>query len=75
MKNVRINAKLPLTIFKEGDLYVADCPVLEIATAGKTVDEAKIRFNELVQIFFEELIDMGTLDQVLLSCGWQKAII
>ena len=46
---------LPVQIFKQGKTYVAYTPVLDISTVGKNQTEAKKRFIELVDIFFEEL--------------------
>ncbi|MEK7117808.1 MAG: hypothetical protein AAB861_03485, partial [Patescibacteria group bacterium] len=45
---------------------------LDIATSGKTDVEVKKRFSELVNIFFEELEDMGTTEDVLSELGWKK---
>lgn len=65
-------ASIPVTILKENDQYIAYTPSLDISTVGKTFDEAKKRFGELVNIFFEEIIEMGTLEDVLFECGWKK---
>lgn len=32
----------------------------------------KKRFEQVVDVFFEELVDMGTLDDVLANLGWTK---
>ncbi len=63
---------IPVTFIEENDQVTAHCPVLDIATCGKDFDEAKKRFAELVFIFFEELCEMGTVEDVLLECGWKK---
>lgn len=65
-------AKLPVQIFKQGKRFVAYTPVLDLSTSGRTEKEAKVRFHELIQIFFEELEEAGTLNEVLKSLGWQK---
>ena len=64
--------KLPVQMMKEGSRFVAYCPALDIATQGKTFEEAQKMFAELVNIFFEELADKGTTDKVLTQCGWKK---
>ena len=51
---------------------VAYSPALDIATSGKNEKEASKRFAELVMIFFEELKEMGTTDDVLSELGWHK---
>jgi predicted RNase H-like HicB family nuclease len=38
---------------KEGDLYVALCPELDIASQGATVEEAIANLKEAVELFLE----------------------
>lgn len=63
---------LPVSILKEGKYYIAYSPALDLSTSGKTFDEVKKRFTEIVSIFFEELLEKGTLDKVLSELGWQN---
>lgn len=63
---------IPVTIFKEGKAFVAYSPVLDLSTSAKTFNSVKRRFGEVVEIFFEELLAAGTLDEVLTGLGWQK---
>ena len=72
MKKTRIEATIPVSIFKEGDYFVAHTPVLDISTSAKTFAEVKRRFHEAVDIFFEELSKKGTLNDVLEELGWTK---
>lgn len=69
----RISYKLPVTIFREGEHFVAYSPALDVSSSGKTEQEARRMFAEAVEILFEELTDMGTLDTVLKDLGWTKA--
>jgi predicted RNase H-like HicB family nuclease len=50
---------------KEGDLYVALCPELDVASQGATVEEATANLKEAVKLFFEcadlEEIERATL--------------
>ena len=64
--------QLPVSVFKEGKHFIAYTPVLDLSTPGKNYEEVKKRFKESVNIFFEELIKRGTLDEVLENLGWQK---
>lgn len=64
--------KLPVLFLKEGSKFIAYSPALDISTCGKTFNKAQKRFEELVGIFFEELREKGTLEDVLLECGWRK---
>ena len=67
-----VQFSLPVVVIKEGDSFVAYSPALDLSTVGKTFDEAKIRFGEAVQIFFEEITKRGTVDQALTELGWQR---
>lgn len=49
---------MPRSIFtaileKEGDLYVALCPELDVASQGNTVEEATVNLKEAVELFLE----------------------
>ena len=68
----KINYILPVNIFKEQDTFVAYTQALDLSTVGETFDEVKKNFTEAVQIFFEEIIEKGTLEEVLKDYGWQK---
>ena len=73
MEKTILEFKLPVSILREGKKYVAYTPALDLSTSGKNYEEAKRRFNEIVNIFFEELIRKGTLEEVLGDLGWKKA--
>jgi len=68
----KFNFKIPVTIFKEGNMFVAYTPALDLSTSGKTFAQVKERFAEAITVFFEEIEKMGTKDEVLSSLGWQK---
>ncbi len=40
-------------IEREEDMYVALCPELDIASQGKTVEEARENLQEAIELFFE----------------------
>lgn len=44
-------------IHREGDLYVALCPKLDIASQGGSVEEARANLQEALELFFEEAPD------------------
>jgi predicted RNase H-like HicB family nuclease len=67
-----ISYSLPVTIFREGDAFVAYTPALDLSSAGKTEADARRMFGEAVEALFEELSEMGTLDGVLGDLGWKK---
>lgn len=72
MKKLQYQLSLPVSILCEGDSFVAYSPALDLSTVGETFEQAKARFDEAVQIFFEEISEKGTLNEVLNELGWQK---
>ncbi|MBU6321683.1 MAG: hypothetical protein KGI78_00840 [Patescibacteria group bacterium] len=67
-----LEVNLPVSLIQEGEQVVAYTPALDISTSGKDEVEAKRRFGELVSMFFADLIENGTVDEVLSDLGWQK---
>ncbi|MFQ5646903.1 MAG: type II toxin-antitoxin system HicB family antitoxin [bacterium] len=67
-----IKTRLQVDFFKEGKVFVAYCRALDLSSCGDTFEEAKNNFEEAMQIFFDEIVKMGTLEDVLMECGWQK---
>ena len=64
-------ANLPVEIFQEGKVYVAHCPALRLASHGPTREAAQAALKVTVGIFFEEIERKGTLEAVLVECGWR----
>ena len=67
-----LSVNLPVTIFKEGEAFVAYSPALDLSTCGKSENDVRRMWNEAVEAFFEELIEEGTLEKVLSDLGWRK---
>lgn len=66
---LNLELSLPVSVLKEGKYFIAYSPALDLSTSGKSFTEAKNRFGEAVQIFFEELLEKGTLNEVLVELG------
>ena len=62
--------KLNLTIelWKKGRRYVARSPELDSISQGKTGEEARKNLEEVIRIQFEEMTQMGTLEEYLKDC-------
>jgi predicted RNase H-like HicB family nuclease len=45
---------LPIVIAREGKWYVASCPLLDIASQGKTEDEAKKNIQALIKEYMKD---------------------
>ena len=63
---------LPVSFIRESNQFVAYTPALDLSTSGATLEDAKKNFTEAVELFFDEIVAMGTLENVLLNLGWEK---
>ena len=45
--------KLTALIEREGNGYVSLCPELDVASQGKTIEEARDNLREALELFFE----------------------
>ena len=68
----KLSAQLPVSVFKEGKHFIAFTPTLDLSTSGKTYEQVMKRFDDIVELFFEELTKKGTTEEVLLGLGWEK---
>ncbi|HMB30740.1 MAG TPA: hypothetical protein VKN82_02835 [Desulfohalobiaceae bacterium] len=59
-----------IQIWKKGPLFLAKCPELDFISQGKTRDEAQQNLIEVIEIQFEEMSVMGTLENCLEECGY-----
>jgi len=59
--------KLSVTIeiWQKGNIYLASAPELDFISQGKTFEEAKKNLFEVIKIQFEEMTEMGTLEEYL----------
>ena len=53
---------LPILVTKEGKWFVASCPILDIATQGKTEKEVKENMTDLIN---EYLADPDTVKPLI----------
>ena len=56
-------------VFKEGRLFVAHTPELDVSSCGGSKEKAGRNLKEAVRLFLEEAAKMGTLDQILEEAG------
>ena len=49
-----VQVPLPILITKEGKWFVASCPILDIATQGKTEKEVKENMAELINEYLSD---------------------
>ena len=63
--------KMTVEIWEKANWYIAKSPELDIVSQGPTIEEAKANLNEVIQIQFEEMLEMGTLEEFLEECGYK----
>ena len=57
-------------IWKEGNMYTAYCPELDVGSCGETVAKAQKNLREALEIFIDETARMGTLEEILEEAGY-----
>jgi len=68
-----INFSIPVLVRKEGEVFVAECPALDVLSQGCDAEEARRNLVEAVSLFLGTCIEMGTFSQVLKECGLTPA--
>jgi len=64
---------LPVTIeiIKKGKWFIAKAVELDFVSQGRTLEEAKKNLFEVIEIQFEEMKKLGTLNDYLEECGYK----
>jgi len=63
---------LTLEIWRKGRWYIARCPELDFVSQGESPEKARQNLYELIQIQFEEMGALGTLEDYLWECGYRR---
>lgn len=66
MRKLRVTAE----IWKEGTMFTAYCPELDVAGCGKSPEEARKNLLEVISIHLEETKKIGTLKEFLEKAGF-----
>ena len=66
-----IKLKITIELFREGDLYISRCPELDMVAQGDSSDAARKNLMEVIGIQFEEMRELGTLEEYLFEAGYQ----
>lgn len=69
---MEMSVEVPVTLIQEGETTIAYAPVLDLSTCGSNQKEALEMFNDAVKIYFDDLVDNNTVDEVLSGLGWTK---
>ena len=61
METMMRNLVVTGEIWKEGNMYTAYCPELDVASCGRDIEEASNNLIEVIEIQLEETAHLGTL--------------
>lgn len=65
--------KLTEEVWKEGSMFIAYCPELDIPACGETIAAAKNNLIEVINIQISEMKKLGTFDENLEKAGFDLA--
>jgi predicted RNase H-like HicB family nuclease len=65
-----MDIKATIELWQKGAWFIAKLPELDFAAQGRTPEEAKANLKEVIKIQFEEMRELGTLDDYLAECGF-----
>ena len=61
---------MTVEVWQKGAWYIAKCPELDFVAQGRDAEEAKRNLLEVMEIQFEEMSELGTLEEYLQECGY-----
>jgi hypothetical protein len=59
-------------IFREGEMYVAYVPALDVSSCGATDEEARRNVRDAVRGFLTTSAELGTLEEILEEAGYRR---
>jgi predicted RNase H-like HicB family nuclease len=59
-------------IFREGDVFVAHVPELDVSSCGATLEDVRRNVHDAVRGFVETSDEMGTLPEILEEAGYRR---
>ncbi len=63
--------KITIEIWRKKEWYIARCPELDFVSQGKTAGEARYNLYEVMEIQFEEMAVLGTIEDYMTECGYE----
>ena len=66
------NVSFTVHIFKEGDVFVAHVPGLDVSSCGDTTEAARRNIQDAVRGFLETSEEIGTLTEILEEGGYRR---
>jgi len=73
-ETISLNANLQAFVRQDTPRrWVATCPMVGVASQGKSVDDAKRCLQEAVELWFESCLERGVLDQALREANFRPS--
>ncbi len=63
--------KTTVELWQKGNWYLAKSSELDFVSQGRTREEARKNLEEVIRIQFQEMSEMGTLQEYLSECGFE----
>ena len=63
---------ITIEVWQRENWFVAKCPELDFVSQGDTRSAARNNLLEVIQIQFQEMRDLDTLDDYLAECGFAQ---
>ena len=68
---IRFQLTVPFSKKVDNGWHIASCDVLDVHSQGRTDREAVENLREALQLFITSCYERGTLQQVLMDCGFE----
>ena len=62
---------LTIELWRKGKWYIAKSPELDFISQGDSPGNARKNLEEVIKIQFQEMDEMGTLEEYLAECGFE----
>jgi len=72
-ESINLTVKLRGVVRRKGKTWVAGCPKLNVWSQGADREDAERSLQEAVELWFEDCLSRGTLDQALREVGFRPA--
>lgn len=66
-----VSVSVSVFLFKEGEVFIAYCPSLDLSGYDTTEDKARADFEYILQEWLQEQVTNGTLQEDLTRYGWK----
>lgn len=70
--NGALNLDYTVYIWQERDQFIAHALPVDVMSSGRDLDEARQALDEAVRLFLHTAAEMGTLEEILQECGYEK---